>query len=395
MRTQLAQVLLYENPAMQFMAKRCIPIGALQELAAKKEDAMKAALKEGDADSKTKLPNFNDFVLLELMNWFKTQFFNWVDAPPCEVCGSATEARGSAEPTPEDLKYGATRVENYWCSKCSRYERFPRYNHPGKLLETRRGRCGEWANCFCLLCRCLGYETRFILDWTDHVWAEVFSHAQEKWLHCDPCENICDKPLIYEVGWGKKLSYVLAFAKDDVQDVTWRYTCNNEEVIKRRTECREGWLAHQITKLRIDRWHSLPEERRKELKKRTIRELCSFFRSKEAGQEDMQGRSSGSLAWRFARGETGPSSTTCKTGESFKLTQKETERKVFHLRYSCASDKYERIGDGSEIWGWDSCLYEVENVFRKEEQDWKMVYLARTEGSSSASIKWKFDFRGR
>ncbi|XP_064620227.1 peptide-N(4)-(N-acetyl-beta-glucosaminyl)asparagine amidase-like [Lineus longissimus] len=391
MRTQLAQVLLYENPALQFMAKRCIPVEALQELATKKEQAMKEALKEGESNSK--LPDLNDFILLELLTWFKSQFFSWVDAPPCEVCGGTPEACGSAEPTPEDLKYGASRVENYWCSKCRRYERFPRYNHPGKLLETKRGRCGEWANCFCQLCRALGFETRFVLDWTDHVWAEVYSHAQEKWLHCDPCENICDKPLTYEVGWGKKLSYVLAFSKDDIQDVTCRYTCNNEEILKRRTECREGWLAHQITKLCNDRQKSLTEERRKELQKRAVREIGEFFRPKNVKQGELEGRSSGSLAWRLARGETGASSTACKTGELFKLTAKERERKVFHLRYCCASDKYERIGDGSEMMGWDSCLFEVENVFRKEEHDWKMVYLARTEGSAAASIKWKFDFR--
>jgi len=33
-----------------------------------------------------------------------------------------------------------------------------------------------------------------------------------------------------------------------------------------------------------------------------------------------------------------------------------------------------------------------ENIFRKVEHDWKIVYLARNEGTNAAFITWKFDF---
>ena len=44
-------------------------------------------------------------------------------------------------------------------------------------------------------------------------------------------------------GWGKKLSYVVAFSKDGVADVTRRYTQNWDEVLSRRTQVSEIWLA--------------------------------------------------------------------------------------------------------------------------------------------------------
>ena len=36
--------------------------------------------------------------------------------------------------------------------------------------------------------RAAGYETRFISDWTDHVWTEYWSDALGRWVHADSCE---------------------------------------------------------------------------------------------------------------------------------------------------------------------------------------------------------------
>lgn len=41
---------------------------------------------------------------------------------------------------------------------------------------------------------------------------------------------------------------------------------------------------------------------------------------------------------------------------------------------------------------WQSCTHRWENIYRKEERDWKMVYLARVEDTDHAEIEWKFDF---
>ena len=105
----------------------------------------------------------------------------------------------------------------YQCSRCPVSKRFPRYNSPLKLLETRQGRCGEWANCFATILTAFGYLTRFVNDNADHVWCEFYSEAEFRWKHVDPCEGIVDKPKVYDHGWGKKLDYVIAVSLWEVQ----------------------------------------------------------------------------------------------------------------------------------------------------------------------------------
>ncbi|XP_069814761.1 peptide-N(4)-(N-acetyl-beta-glucosaminyl)asparagine amidase [Dendropsophus ebraccatus] len=374
-------VLMYELPELQQKAREHIPVSELKAGAQEKLEQARSV----EADTSI---SEGEFLTLELLRWFKEQFFSWVNCLPCSRCGGATEAKGSLSPSDDDLRWGATRVENHYCNKCQYINRFPRYNDPAKLLETRRGRCGEWANCFTLCCRAVGLEARYVWDATDHVWTEVFSSSQNRWLHCDPCENVCDKPLLYEVGWGKKLSYIIAFSKDEVVDVTWRYSCKHEEVISRRKDVRESWLRETIAGLNKTRQQSLPEQRKKELLGRLIVEIVEFMSPKTPKPGELGGRISGSLAWRVIRGEAGLQTKSFV----FVPTEKEKADKCLHLQYNVVDDRYTRVSNNNEVInGWENGVWMTESISRKVENDWKMVYLARTEGSSSAKIGWKFE----
>ena len=80
---------------------------------------------------------------------------------------------------------------------------------------------------------------------------------------------------------------------------------------------------------------------------------------------------------------------------SFQPTAEELEAKVLHVTYSCAKDEYTRPSStATSSPGFQASTNKCENIMRKEEHDWKMIYLARTEGSNSAEIAWKFDFHG-
>lgn len=100
--------------------------------------------------------------------WFRHEFFTWVTRPKCDACESDSTSVGSAAPSAEDRLYGAGMVEVYRCNNdrggnCGKMLRFPRYNNAKKLMETRRGRCGEFAQAFALCARTMAFEVRDVL----------------------------------------------------------------------------------------------------------------------------------------------------------------------------------------------------------------------------------------
>jgi len=323
-----------------------------------------------------------------------------LDKPVCADCGTKTESTGLVSPTDEERRWEVGRVEDYKCPNCGKDERFPRYNHPGKLLETRCGRCGEFANCKALILRSMGFEVRHVTDWTDHVWVEVYSDSQQRWIHCDGGK--CDDNLLYERWWGKKLNYIIAFSKEEVVDVTWRYSVKHDEVIQRRLLVREEWLLRTLESFNEQR--SLPPEWREVLQERFAKELAEFLSVYE-------GKLLGTAAWRRMTGRP----LSQHEPYTFVPTEGEINTKIFRVCYCCASDKYFR-GSNTEAFlqGWKSGAAEVNSVFRKYEHDWTTVmlfllqrgkkeddltalqkgnaYLARLQGCTSGQVAWEMDF---
>ncbi|CAM9281638.1 unnamed protein product [Ectocarpus sp. 8 AP-2014] len=223
--------------------------------------------------------------------------------PPGSPAAVAAEA-AAAGAADKEASSKASVVELYFCKECGAQTRYPRYNDPAKLLETRNGRCGEWANCFTLMCRAVGLEARCARDWTDHVWTEIWIPARNAWVHADACENKLDKPLMYEQGWNKRLSYVVAFGKDGAVDVTRRYTRRWLQVLSRRNLVPEKWLAGVIGSHSAARTGTIvarfAEEQRELERYESMR--CD---GDGLDNEEKEGRQSGDAEWIASRGEGG------------------------------------------------------------------------------------------
>jgi len=157
---------MYEDPEVQKQVLSVIPLKELEE----------------KAETKAKENNtaFKDELVKCLLYWYKYDFFSWCNSPKCSNCQNETKYHESQGPTPEESKHLASRVEIHKCNSCNQSTRFPRYNSPAKLSQTKTGRCGEYANLFGCVLRVCGFDVRFIDNFEDHVWNEYWSEALQR-----------------------------------------------------------------------------------------------------------------------------------------------------------------------------------------------------------------------
>lgn len=291
----------YEDPHLQELALNLIPFDALHT----KAEAMQPDLA------------YQDALAQALVEWAKHDFLQWVDPVHCSACQGETEASGSNSPThTEQDEGGAGRVELYRClrEECQgRITRFPRYTKLEKLLETRTGRCGEFAAIFTLLLRALGFRARYIWNSEDHVWNEYYSEELRRWVHIDSCEGARGKELLYDLGWGKKMKYCIAFGTSGASDVTRAYVSDWKATLDRRTSIPEDMLSRHQSAITTRRRASLSDSERAELEKEDAEEE-NWLQDMEgrlqvAKQESLSGRTSGTKKWRKQRSELGGAQT--------------------------------------------------------------------------------------
>ncbi|KAK9872461.1 hypothetical protein WA026_017929 [Henosepilachna vigintioctopunctata] len=378
----------YNNATVKQNARKLIPVTKLEINIQNKVRSMQRLSKQGRFDDS--LIVISDLLLIELLRWFKEEFFTWMNSPICKNCDRATTFSHYSSDINE--MRNADKVEVFICEGCWELVSFRRFHDLNILLETRTGRCGEWADVFTLMCRCMGFDSRIVFDETDHVWTEVYSPFRKQWIHCDPCENVYDTPLMYEQGWGKSLSYVMAYSPYELQDVTWRYSSQHQNVLKRRKKCSEQDLINAIVELRNDRLMKCTPVKRMYILKRCTQELVELLQERRPKDIEMRGRSSGELSWRLARGETTETSYTPFTFNiSSNAPTSTTSKNTYNIKYSCASDKYIIYGDEVNSFNsWHRGVYSQSNIMRKEEHDWKQVYLCRTESAKTGYIAWNF-----
>lgn len=119
----------------------------------------------------------------------------------------------------------------------------------------------------------------------------------------DSCENARDQPLLYDLGWGKKQSYVLAFNTEGAQDVSRGYIKDFQAALTRRTKISEEELDRVLADTTRKRRAGLSSAKLRALEREDDGELRFLLGLRD--DEILPGRQSGTAEWRAMRGEDG------------------------------------------------------------------------------------------
>lgn len=104
---------------------------------------------------------------------------------------------------------------------------------PIDVVVQAKGRCGEFALLYNGLLLANDYRTRLVIDCStlknkskkaagDHVWVEVL--VNDVWVHVDPTERRINQPSMYVRDWSKDVNLVHAISKEEIVDVTCKYS---------------------------------------------------------------------------------------------------------------------------------------------------------------------------
>eukprot|EP00759_Apiculatamorpha_spiralis_P001308 PhF_6_TR1044/c0_g1_i2/m.2147 len=136
---------------------------------------------------------FSVSLLVEFLAWFRSQCFSFeVDehGKPkqlhCSFCTAAMRLKRTDAPNTLEILAMATKTPVYECPACLRTQRAPRYRHPAKLTELRRGGIFEATVVLVTLLHHLGCEARAVVGGVDTYWVEVWDDKALRWLSVCP-----------------------------------------------------------------------------------------------------------------------------------------------------------------------------------------------------------------